>query len=254
MSKRDKYGWGIDFPDGSRGFISYTDLKFFTEEFEEEFVLCQPHEFLKIYNMSLPALITAHSSLIKNLKERIEYPKVEFGSCFRRMSNSSEELVYSHKFKNPPVDVLDINKFYMPKKEVSSGMFSPRMEHYYLCDGEIYYHMGYGFGPQGKSFIQVKGEIALRALCLFFGIKQPNHIKGYPKKLKDSEILYELTETVAVGPQLNTTQEILGTWHYLNTLLEIRLQEVKKAGGTMGHKVGSLKDQQIKLRELFKSL
>lgn len=200
MDKPMKYGCEIFFSDNSRGFMDYDNFKFYTENYKSEFIICRTAEYLRESNIPYPSLYTAFEDYVQNMLYRIKYPNVEFKSCFRRKASTTQELVYSHRFKDPPVDVLDINKIYQLKSQVFSGMFSPRMEHYYLCDGEIYCYIGYGFGPRAKSYIEVRGEIALRALCIFFGIKQPAFIKGYPKLLNDSEILYQLTQTVKVEP------------------------------------------------------
>lgn len=49
-------------------------------------------------------------------------------------------------------------------------------------------------------------------------------------------------------------KKVLETWEKLIYWQSVYLEEVRKGGGTMGHKVGSLRNQQIHLKELFESL
>ena len=49
-------------------------------------------------------------------------------------------------------------------------------------------------------------------------------------------------------------RKVIETWEKLIYWQSVYLEEVRKGGGTMGHKVGSLRDQQIGLKELFEKL
>lgn len=49
-------------------------------------------------------------------------------------------------------------------------------------------------------------------------------------------------------------KKVIETWDKLNYWLSVYLEETRKGGGTMGHKVGSLRDQQKQLKELFEKL
>ena len=53
---------------------------------------------------------------------------------------------------------------------------------------------------------------------------------------------------------LSEKQKIIATWEKLIDQLSIYLEEVRKRGGTMGHKVGSIRDQQKHIKELFEKL
>lgn len=50
---------------------------------------------------------------------------------------------------------------------------------------------------------------------------------------------------------LKPKQEILNSWCDLIILRENYLQKVKRGGGTMGHKVGYFKNEQIRLMKIF---
>lgn len=49
-------------------------------------------------------------------------------------------------------------------------------------------------------------------------------------------------------------KKVIETWEKLIYWQSVYLEEVRKGGGTMGHKVGSLRNQQIGLKELFEKL
>ena len=49
-------------------------------------------------------------------------------------------------------------------------------------------------------------------------------------------------------------KKVIETWDKLIYWQSVYLEEVRKGGGTMGHKVGSLRDQQKQLKELFEKL
>lgn len=53
---------------------------------------------------------------------------------------------------------------------------------------------------------------------------------------------------------ISEKQKIIATWEDLIDQLSIYLEEVRKRGGTMGHKVGSIRDQQKHIKELFENL
>ena len=48
-----------------------------------------------------------------------------------------------------------------------------------------------------------------------------------------------------------TKKEILDEWSHLISLLDIYLQQARLCGGTLGHKVGCFKHEQIRLRKKF---
>lgn len=49
-------------------------------------------------------------------------------------------------------------------------------------------------------------------------------------------------------------KKVIETWDKLIYWQSVYLEEVRKRGGTMGHKVGSMREQQINLKELFEKL
>lgn len=49
-------------------------------------------------------------------------------------------------------------------------------------------------------------------------------------------------------------RQVTETWEKLLYWQSVYLEEVRKGGGTMGHKVGSIRDQQIGLLNLFRRL
>ncbi len=48
--------------------------------------------------------------------------------------------------------------------------------------------------------------------------------------------------------------QVIETWEKLIYWQSLYLEEVRKGGGTMGHKVGSIRNQQVGLLDLFKKL
>ena len=53
---------------------------------------------------------------------------------------------------------------------------------------------------------------------------------------------------------ISDKQKIIATWEVLIDQLSIYLEEVRRRGGTMGHKVGSIRDQQKHIKELFENM
>ena len=49
-------------------------------------------------------------------------------------------------------------------------------------------------------------------------------------------------------------RQVIETWEKLIYWQSVYLEEVRKGGGTMGHKVGSIRNSQAGLLELFKRL
>jgi len=49
-------------------------------------------------------------------------------------------------------------------------------------------------------------------------------------------------------------RQVIETWEKLIYWQSVYLEEVRKGGGTMGHKVGSLRNQQVGLLDLFRKL
>ena len=75
----------------------------------------------------------------------------------------------------------------------------------------------------------------------------PNCLKNviaqtYSQKRAEEELL------------LFAKKKVIETWEQLIYWQSVYLEEVRKRGGTMGHKVGSIRNQQIGLKELFERL
>lgn len=49
-------------------------------------------------------------------------------------------------------------------------------------------------------------------------------------------------------------KKVIETWDKMIYWQSVYLEEVRKGGGTMGHKVGSIRNQQIDLKKLFENL
>ncbi len=54
--------------------------------------------------------------------------------------------------------------------------------------------------------------------------------------------------------QMYIKKQVIETWEKLIYWQSLYLEEVRKGGGTMGHKVGSIRNQQAGLLNLFKNL
>ena len=63
------------------------------------------------------------------------------------------------------------------------------------------------------------------------------------------------SQSMAEGElRMYVKRQVIETWEKLLYWQSVYLEEVRKGGGTMGHKVGSIRNQQIGLLNLFKRL
>lgn len=125
----------------------------------------------------------------KVLVEFMTSPAWRFGDCFRRISDHPR---YSPKGSVHDFRVTSLTKIYQFSGSYQGGTFSSSNTEWCFLDGGIVSHAGYGFGSSSWTVIQ--GAEALRAVCLFFGIVQPERIKGESVRRPLAALLEEMTE------------------------------------------------------------
>lgn len=84
-----------------------------------------------------------------------------------------------------------LTNIYQFRGAYRGGMFSASESEWRFLDGGIISHHGYGWGSH--SWTVVEGAEALRAVCLFFGIKQPRQIKGEGRREPLAALLERMT-------------------------------------------------------------
>ena len=124
----------------------------------------------------------------RELVARLQKPNLLFGNCFRRISDHPR---YSPKHLGEWFDLRSLTQIYNFQGETRNVMFTPLNRKWFLLDGFIESQSGYGFGSH--SWTVVQGAEALRAICLFFGIKQPRTIGGEPPRRALSLLRQDLT-------------------------------------------------------------
>ncbi len=122
------------------------------------------------------------------LAEFLKNPKWKFGDCFRRISDHPR---YSPKQSVHEFDVSFLTSIYRFGGSYQGGTFSSSTTEWRFLDGGILSENGYGWGSHSWTIIE--GAEALRAVCLFFGIKQPLRIKGEASRRPLSKLLTEMT-------------------------------------------------------------
>lgn len=126
---------------------------------------------------------------IEVLAKKIESPNLSFAECFKRCGPQPR---YSCRTLHPEVDLWLLRRIYNFKYERSSSMFSSADAEWGFLDGGIVSHEGYGWGSH--SWTVVEGAESLRAICLFFGVKQPRQIAGESARRPLSVILAQMTK------------------------------------------------------------
>jgi hypothetical protein len=119
----------------------------------------------------------------------LQYPHRQFGDCFARVSDHPR---YSPKRSTHDFDVRFLTRLYRFSGNYRGGTFSSSDTEWCFLDGGIIYHNGYGWGSHSWTVIQ--GAEALRAVCMFFGIRQPASIRGEGRRRPLSMLLEEMTK------------------------------------------------------------
>ena len=127
------------------------------------------------------------------LAETLQNPHLRFGECFKRVSDIPR---YSPKRSIHNFDVKFLTRLYDFPGSYQGGTFSSSETQWRFLDGGIISHNGYGWGSH--SWTVVEGAEALRAVCMFFGIKQPQTTRREPPRRPLSVLLEEMTKDVAL--------------------------------------------------------
>lgn len=123
-------------------------------------------------------------------------PFRKFGDCFRRFNDDPS---YSVRHSKASIDLRFLPSIYNFPGSYRGGTFNSADIRWNFLDGGIHEHLGYGWGSHSYSL--VKGTEALRAVCLFFGIKQPVKIKGETTRRPLAELLQEMTHLPLTDPK-----------------------------------------------------
>ena len=124
----------------------------------------------------------------KVLAECLTDPDWKFGDCFRRISDHPR---YSPKQSVHEFDITRLARMYQFRGSYQGGTFCSSTTEWRFLDGGILSHYGYGWGSH--SWTLVEGAESLRAVCLFFGIRQPQTIKGELERRPLSILLQDMT-------------------------------------------------------------
>jgi hypothetical protein len=130
------------------------------------------------------------------LADTLQNPHLRFGDCFKRISDIPR---YSPKRSIHNFDVKFLVRLYDFPGNHQGGTFSSSETRRCFLHGGIISHNGYGWGSHSWTVIQ--GSEALRAVCMFFGIKQPQMIRGEPSRRALSVLLEEMTKDVLLRTQ-----------------------------------------------------
>jgi hypothetical protein len=117
------------------------------------------------------------------LAQHMSEPQRKFSDCFRRVSDQPR---YS-----PKVDVTFLTRIYRFGGSYEGGTFCSSQTEWRFLDGGIISQNGYGWGSH--SWTVIVGTESLRAVCLFFGVEQPQRIKGEAERRPLAILLEEMT-------------------------------------------------------------
>ena len=131
---------------------------------------------------------------IEKLATTLQKPFWRFGDSFRRVSDHPR---YSPKQSVHQFDIKYLTKIYQFTEDYQGGTFSPSTTIWSFLDGGIVAHHGYGWGSH--SWTVVEGTEALRAVCLFFGVKQPQRLKGEQHHRPLARLLEDMTRVPIKG-------------------------------------------------------
>jgi len=84
--------------------------------------------------------------------------------------------------------------------------------------------------------------------------KMRNILHGSLLKLRDKDFWTSKEAEWESGMWWEEKKKVIKIWQELIDHLSIYLQQVRMGGGTMGHKVGSIRNQQVGLKDLFEKL
>jgi len=149
----------------------------------------------------VPASDVPHGINCELLADCLSNPTNRFSECLRRMSDTPR---YSPKGINSGkawVNLLYLTRVYKFGGSYRGGLFQTSFTRWRFLDGGIVSQNGYGFGSSSHSFIAVEGIEATRAICLFFGIRQPRTIKGEILRRPLSILLQEMTSVPLQEPR-----------------------------------------------------
>lgn len=123
-------------------------------------------------------------------------PLHKFSDCFRRFNDYPS---YSARYSKVSFDLRFLPSVYNFPGSYRGGTFCSADIRWNFLDGGIHEHLGYGWGSHSYSL--VKGTEALRAVCLFFGIKQPMKINGETSRRPLAALLQEMTHVPLTDPK-----------------------------------------------------
>jgi|GEM_PF-5564844 len=124
----------------------------------------------------------------EGLSRCMSNPTWKFGDCFKRVSDHPR---YSPRSSFHAFDITFLCRIYDFPGNYQGGTFSSSTTEWRFLDGGIISHNGYGWGSH--SWTVVEGTEALRAICLFFGVAQPQKLKGESLRRPLALLLEEMT-------------------------------------------------------------
>lgn len=172
FKKENRYLMKIVLPDKSAVYLDCNSFKFFKYPIKE-----QKNDYSDKFD-------------VKKLIQNIEYPDKKFGDCFRRVNSTPR---YSTKKTIHNIHFMFLDELFELELIVGYGsVFSNAYKETRILDGKLITFQGYGFG--NRSWNALEGYEVLRVVCLLFGVKQPNKLKGEKLRRPLSELLVDLSE------------------------------------------------------------
>lgn len=169
----------IELPDASVVYLDEQSLQFGTRAFPPRAPAAKPWRRPAYWPRPIkPAL----------LAKTMARPSWDFGACFRRVSDTPR---YSPRQGVYEFDVRYLTDLYRFERTYQGGTFCSSTTGWHFLDGGIVSHNGYGFASH--RWVAVDGAEALRAVCLFFGIKQPRSIRGEPPRRPLADLLEQMS-------------------------------------------------------------
>lgn len=132
---------------------------------------------------------------LESLAYCLSSPDWKFGDCFRRIPGTNR---FSPKSTMYEVPVCYPCRIYAFPGRYSGGCFSSSTTEWRFLDGRIHSHSGYGWGSH--SWTVVEGFEALRAVCLFIGIIQPQRLRGETSRRPLAVLLEEMSAYPLCNP------------------------------------------------------